>query len=233
VYVLTAAVDVQKDHFLWSVKGWGFDFSSIHLGHGRSNTLDGLLAKMVGGVWGGKKVSALAIDAGFETDKVYALAAAYPGFVYAIKGAEEIASGLPYSTTRIRRDHLKGKTLDGGGILWRLNTTHYKNWLFRLILDRKWIIPDGIDHDYLAQVTAEKKVFEVVRRTGKGKWVWRLKGPALPNHYLDTEVYNLAIADILEVGSLRSVIEQQDEAQAPPAQPGRGQSKWMSRVRRR
>ena len=60
-----------------------------------------------------------------------------------------------------------------------------------------WMVHKDCDMEYANQVTAEHKVTE--RRAGKKRVIWTLKTSHAANHYLDTEVYAFAAADIMGV----------------------------------
>ena len=64
----------------------------------------------------------------------------------------------------------------------------------------------GCDMEYATQVTAEHKVS--VKRGNTTKQVWQTKTNHADNHYLDTEVYNAAAADILGVRQLHLMNEE-------------------------
>lgn len=70
-----------------------------------------------------------------------------------------------------------------------------------------WMVYQGCDREYASQVTAEHKV-NVKGPNGEVKQVWVLKHSHSDNHYLDTEVYAAAAADILGVRSLHLQTEE-------------------------
>ena len=63
-----------------------------------------------------------------------------------------------------------------------------------------WMVYDGCDMEYAEQVTAEHKVNLKSGNRITQRWV--LKRSHADNHYLDTEVYSLAAADIMGVRTL-------------------------------
>lgn len=62
------------------------------------------------------------------------------------------------------------------------------------------MVYDGCDIEYAEQVTAEHKVNEKTGNRVIQRWV--PKRSHIDNHYLDTEVYALAAADIMGVRSM-------------------------------
>ncbi len=57
--------------------------------------------------------------------------------------------------------------------------------------------------DYLNQFIAEHKILVRNRRTGQAKEVWQKKKASIANHYLDSEVYATAGADIIRALNMR------------------------------
>ena len=68
-----------------------------------------------------------------------------------------------------------------------------------------WMVYNGCDMEYAAQVTSEHKV------NVKDKLVWQPKHTHADNHYLDCEVYALAAADMLGVRTLNLQNEEEEE----------------------
>ena len=75
-----------------------------------------------------------------------------------------------------------------------------------------WMVHASCDMEYAEQVTAEHKVNE--KSGTKSIQRWRLKRAHADNHYLDTEVYALAAADIMGVRSMH-LSEAPEEAPKP------------------
>ena len=76
-----------------------------------------------------------------------------------------------------------------------------------------WMVYDGCDMEYAEQVTAEHKVNLKSGNRITQRWV--LKRSHADNHYLDTEVYSLAAADIMGVRSMHL----DEEAEEPKKKP--------------
>ena len=77
-----------------------------------------------------------------------------------------------------------------------------------------WMVYQGCDREYAEQVTAEHKV-NVKASNGTTNQRWVLKTSHADNHFLDTEVYCMAAADILGV---RSIHLQTEQIQQKPQQ---------------
>ena len=74
-----------------------------------------------------------------------------------------------------------------------------------------WMVYNGCDVEYATQVTAEHKVN--VKSGNKVSQVWVPKSSHADNHYLDTEVYAMAAADILGVRALH--LQDSEEIKKP------------------
>jgi phage terminase large subunit GpA-like protein len=79
-----------------------------------------------------------------------------------------------------------------------------------------WMVYKGCDQEYAEQVTAEHKVVER-SAGGRENLVWRLKTTHAANHYLDTEVYAFAAADIKGVRNLFLQNREEPPKPAPKA----------------
>ena len=90
------------------------------------------------------------------------------------------------------------------------------------------MVYDGCDYEYATQVTAEHKVN--VKSNGTIKQVWQLKHSHGDNHYLDTEVYAMAAADILGVRTLHLANEEVPNRQNPISEePPTPEEQWIQK----
>ena len=83
------------------------------------------------------------------------------------------------------------------------------------------------DLEYCEQVTAEHKVVER-NANGRETQRWVLKTIHADNHYLDTEVYAMAAADVRGVRTL--FLQNGNEQEAPPTMPPanqEGEKPWI------
>ena len=87
------------------------------------------------------------------------------------------------------------------------------------------MVHDGCDMEYATQVTAEHKVN--VKSGNTVKQVWQLKSSHADNHYLDTEVYALAAADILGVRTLHLQNEEKPEGRTTTEEPYTPEEQWI------
>jgi phage terminase large subunit GpA-like protein len=212
VLVLTAGVDVQKDHFYYVIRGWGYQEESWLIRADRveywEDIVDVLFKTEYRRINSGETLSVYltCIDSGYRTDEVYQFCRHWRDKTKAIKGLEEISGGRFYRANKIDINSRTGAVLSGGLVLWNLNVTQYKDKMNRMVASTnpaKWHLFRDPDEDYLKQFTAEHKVLIRNRTTGKAKEVWQKKKEAAANHYLDAEVYALAAADIIRALNIR------------------------------
>jgi len=212
ILVLTAGVDVQKDHFYYVIRGWGYQEESWLIRADRVEYWEDIVEVLFKTEYrrvnsaGTLGVYLTCIDSGFRTDEVYRFCRHWRDKTKAIKGLEEISGGRFYRANKIDINSRTGSVLPGGLVLWNLNVTQYKDKMNRMVTSinpAKWHLFRNPDEDYLRQFTAEHKVLIRNRTTGKAKEVWQKKKEAAANHYLDAEVYALAAADIIRALNIR------------------------------
>lgn len=209
VMVLTAGIDVQKRHFVFVIRGWGYDEESWLI---RANfaeswpQLESVLFKtqFVKKTGNPMQIRLANFDTGYRTDEVYDFVRRWRDRARAIKGVDELP-GAPYTVTRIDRNPKTGAPIPGGLSLYRLDTSVYKDKLSRLISSDPNALHlfDTPMDDYFKHMTAEHKVIIRDKKTGKTWQEWRLKSEALKNDFWDAEVYSAAAADMLYVSSMR------------------------------
>jgi len=210
--VLTAGVDVQKDHFYYVIRGWGYYEESWLIRAERveywEDIIDALFNTEYKKLSSGEQLQVYmsCIDSGYRTDEVYHFCRRWHDRTKAIKGQEEIPGGRFYRASKIDINSRTGSIIKRGLVLWSLNITQYKDKMNRLVTTKdpvKWHIYKKPDEDYLTQFTSEHKILIRNRNTGKAREAWQKKKDAVANHYLDTEVYALAAADIIRALNIR------------------------------
>lgn len=202
--LLTAGVDVQESCLYWSIRAWGDFLTSQNIAHGQALSFEeidnvmNLEYLMEDGT--PMVVNLCLIDSGDQTDEVYDFCTYHSDYVLPVKGSShEQLSSFKLSKINKEESSAYGMTLvmvDGGKykdmIAGRMQRPNGRG---------SWMVYQGCDREYAEQVTAEHKV-NVKGTNGMPKQVWVLKHSHGDNHYLDTEVYALAAADILGVRSL-------------------------------
>lgn len=236
VVVLTAGVDVQKDHFYYVLRGWGYEEQSWLVRCGTFEQWDDLVEilfrtdyvkKSTGEVL---PVYMTSIDSGYRTDEVYHFVRHWSDRAKAIKGQDELTDGRFYRASKIDINSRTGSVIKNGLVLWNLNTSGYKDRINRLVSSTdpvKWHLFSNPPDDYLRQFTSEHKVLIRNRSTGRAKEVWQPKRVSIPNHYLDAEVYAVAAADIIRALRLRR--EERAVHQGKDRQHAHSRSDWIRR----
>ncbi len=212
VLVLTAGVDVQKDHFYFVIRGWGYYEESWLIRAERveywEDVVEALFKTEYRRAQSEERLSVYmtCVDSGFRTDEVYRFCRHWADKTKAIKGLEEITGGRFYRANKIDINSRTGAVIPGGLVLWNLNVNQYKDKLNRLVTSKdpgKWHLHREPSDQYLLQFTSEHKILIRNRTTGKAKEIWQKKKEASANHYLDAEVYALAAADIIRALNMR------------------------------
>lgn len=207
--LLTAGVDVQKNSLYWSIRAWGDYLTSQNIAHGQALSFDDIdnvmNAQYMNENGEPMIVNLCLVDSGDQTDIVYDFCATHSDYALPVKGSSH-AQLSNYKLSKVNRPDSKamGITLvlvDGGAykdmIAGRMQRPNGRG---------SWMVYKGCDMEYATQVTAEHKVS--VKRGNTTKLVWQTKTNHADNHYLDTEVYNAAAADILGVRQLHLMNEE-------------------------
>lgn len=228
VGLLTSSVDVQGDRLEAVVKGWGDKEESWLIAYqqffgdpGQEQVWDELDEFLLSS-WehsSGQKVriSSTMIDSGgAHTDSVYRFVRARQGRrIFALKGSSESGKEILGKFSTNNQFRVK---------LFTIGTDTAKDRIFaRLKIPASgpgyMHLPDFLDEEYLAQLTAEK----AVRRYKRGRGTVReyVKTRAR-NEALDLEVYALAALYVLGQATLRRLGEMAEELKKPPGGPDGG-----------
>lgn len=230
--LLTAGVDVQENSLYWTIRAWGDFLTSQNIAHGQVLSFDEIDRVMnlqymtEDGV--PMVVNLCLVDSGDQTDMVYDFCTIHAEYALPAKGSSH-AQLSHYKLSKINKEGSSAY----GMTLVLVDSGKYKD----LIAGRmqrsngkgSWMVYDGCDREYAEQVTAEHKVN--VKSGGVVRQTWVLKHSHSDNHYLDTEVYAAAAADILGVRSLHL---QDSETPATPTprtietnEPATAEEKWI------
>lgn len=230
--------DVQSDHCYYTVRAYGSRRRSWTIAEGTTETLDELYE--VASSWWERpgmdplRARFLAVDSGHRTDEIYEFARRYTG-VYPVKG-------VPRATAQVRPSRIeytfRGKVRPDSMTIYLVDVGYWKDALYRMARvppgePGHWRLHADISEEYLRQVTAEQKVWLTTRKRGRveRQQVWVPKRAGAANHWLDTEVYVMALAELLGLTRLT------DPGQAPPPESprpayGRGPLGWRPRITR-
>lgn len=201
--LLTGGVDVQENCLYWTIRAWGDFLTSQNIAHGQAlsfeeiNRVMNLEYTTESGV--SMVVNLTLIDSGDQTDMVYDFCAYNSEWALPVKGASH-GQLSHYKLSKVNKADSKAYGMN----LVLVDGGKYKDMIAGRMRKPNgrgaWMVYDGCDMEYATQVTAEHKVN--VKSGNTVKQVWQLKSSHADNHYLDTEVYALAAADILGVRTL-------------------------------
>lgn len=223
--ILTGGVDVQETSLYWSIRAWGDYLTSQNIAHGQVlsfNDIDNIMnAEYLNENGEPMIVNLCLVDSGDQTDIVYDFCATHSDYALPVKGSSH-AQLSNYKLSKINRTDSRAM----GTILVLVDSGAYKDMIAgRMQRDNgrgSWMVYSGCDMEYAKQVTAEHKVN--VKHGNTVKKVWQLKTSHADNHYLDTEVYNAAAADILGVRQLHLMKE--EDVSVPEYKPPEEQ--WIT-----
>jgi len=213
VLVLTAGVDVQKNHFYIVIRGWGYGEESWLIRACRVESWEGVVAILFMTNYpheGREKslpVRLSCIDSAYRTDEVYEVCRKWRDVARPIKGHDHLP-GMPYRVSHIDRHPESGAVILGSLSLWHVDTSHFKDKINRMVHavpgdPSQWHLFRNPSDEYLRQFCAEHKIIERDRKTGRTKEEWKLISSGTLNHYLDAEVYAASAADMIRVSALR------------------------------
>lgn len=223
--ILTGGVDVQETSLYWSIRAWGDYLTSQNIAHGQVlsfNDIDNIMnAEYLNENGEPMIVNLCLVDSGDQTDIVYDFCATHSDYALPVKGSSH-AQLSNYKLSKINRTDSRAM----GTTLVLVDSGAYKDMIAgRMQRDNgrgSWMVYSGCDMEYAKQVTAEHKVN--VKYGNTVKKVWQLKTSHADNHYLDTEVYNAAAADILGVRQLHLMKE--EDVSVPEYKPPEEQ--WIT-----
>ncbi|MCI7097813.1 MAG: phage terminase large subunit family protein [Lachnospiraceae bacterium] len=226
--MLTAGVDVQENCLYWSIRSWGDFLTSQNIAHGQAlsfadieRVMDLPYRKEDGTQY---IVSLALIDSGDQTDTVYDFCALHSDWAFPVKGSSNpMQTHFKLSKINKAESRAYGMTLvlvDGG---------KYKDMIAARMKrpngTGSWMVYHGCDREYAEQVTAEHKVN--VKNGTKVRQEWVLKSSHADNHYLDTEVYAAAAADILGVRFLHLQEEPEEKPHQAPKEQNTPEENWI------
>ncbi|MHC1758315.1 MAG: terminase gpA endonuclease subunit [Negativicutes bacterium] len=214
--LLTCGVDVQLNHFWFTVRAWGPDLASWLVDYGRVETWaaveDVINRNYVTEQGEIKQINLACLDSGFNTDEVYQFCAKNPGVCIPTKGSSRPMRSR-YSITVL------DKGVGAGLRLYVFDTSQYKDFIAgRLSIapgaPGAWHVCADTERYYADQVCSEQKV-EVKDKKGRVSTEWQLIGSHMANHMLDCENNATVAAEIMGVRYLREEIPLVQSPAAP------------------
>lgn len=223
--LITGGVDVQKNCFYWTIRGWRANMTSFNIDHGKAfswREIEYIMNRsLVDPAGKGHIVNLCCVDSGDQTDDVYDFCVVNSEWAVPIKGASGRLSGR-FRRTTIDRVDSKAR----GHTLIIVDTIYYKDMLASRMRrgeeDGGWFTHIDCDPEYCEMVTAEQKV--VRKRNGRMESVWEPKVVGRDNHYLDTEVYAALAADLLGIREINAEQAVAQTVEEPVATVSHGSS---------
>lgn len=236
VHFLTAAVDVQLDHFWWQVMGWGIGASSWVIDFGRAETWEEIEEIIVNRQYptltGETQIVRLAaVDSGYRTDEVYEFATLHGDVIRPVKGASASLGGRFYSISNLDKDGFAGLKL------FIVDGNYWKDYIHGRLQKPPgsigaMVVPENCPEYWFTQMTSEHKVIERNRRTGRETEEWVKISQHAPNHLWDCTVYNSLVAEICGVRYLTNETQAETHPE-PSSTPGGSwignKSGWLRR----
>ena len=225
--LLTCGVDVQLDHFWYSVRAWGPHMTSWLVDYGRAETwadVEKVINRNYCDTNGEVRTVNLAcIDSGYNTDEVYQFCAEHMDVAIPSKGSSTTLKSR-YTVTVL------DKGAGYGLRLYHFDPNQLKDYIAgRLHVDAgapgSWNVCRDVEQEYCDQVCAEQRV-EQKDKKGRISRVWEKVTSHAQNHYLDTETNNILAAEILGVRYLM----EPEEKPAPKPAPKEKESGWLGGV---
>lgn len=218
--MITGGVDVQETSLYWSIRAWGDFLTSQNIAHGQAlsfEEVDRIMNLEYMNEYGEPFVVNLClIDSGDQTDTVYDFCVFHSDYALPVKGASH-AQLSHYKLSKINRE---GSSANGMTLVL-VDGDKYKDMIAGRMRKPNgrgsWMVYNGCDTEYATQVTNEHKVN--VKSGGQVRQVWKPKYSHADNHYLDTEVYAMAAADIMGVRTLHLANEEQQGRPTVPKDP--------------
>lgn len=199
--LVTCGIDVQLDHFYYSVRAWGAHMTSWLVDWGRAETwadLETVVERNYPDVNGEiHNVNLACMDSGYNTDDVYSFCAQHMGVIVPTKGASRALKSR-YTVSVL------DKQAAGFGLrLYEMDTNQLKNYIAsRMSIDPgargSWNVYEGIEREYADQICSEQRV-EKKDRKGRVSIVWDKISSHAANHLLDCETNNVLAAEIMGV----------------------------------
>ena len=212
---LTGGVDVQKNCLYFTVRAWGDYITSQALYYGQVSSfadIDRIMNLTYQNAAGDPFVVQLClIDSGYEADSTYEFCLTNSEWAMPVKGSSTQMTSH-YKLSEVNRP---GHKADGIQLVIT-DGDKYKDMIASRMHKPNgtgsWMVHRDTELNYAKMVTAEQKIN--VRSGGKVVQKWVPKAQHIDNHYLDTEVYAMAAADIMGVRTLHLMDQEQEIAPA-------------------
>lgn len=188
---IVMTVDVGKRDFHYVIRGWCQNETSFLIDAGFVQSFDDLLAvaqQVIKTPEGDMRISHRVIDSGYEASDIYRFCHQH--------------DFIPVKGFRRQNQPLKWGKVDGETLnLLEIDTTFFKDaFQAKLKVSNgapgSWNLFDSIGNGYAKHLTGEICVEAIDKATGQMKREWKKVGD---NHFLDCEIYQLAMAYALQL----------------------------------
>jgi phage terminase large subunit GpA-like protein len=228
--IMVMSVDVQKNHFWWEIRGWNNRIMGRLIDYGQAISWDDL-AKILrvrkyrdpNGVE--HPINRCLMDSGFRTDEVYAFCTTYSEVCMPCKGAST-SMNVPYKISNVDRrvDSIGELNLVVVDTEYWKDYTHSRQKYPSGQSGAMEVFQDCPD-EYIDHQKAEvKRIRQDLKRNGQTTERWEPISGNLPNHLLDTAVYNAVGADICGV---RYLVED-EYAEEPQNEDPKEDYNWVT-----
>jgi len=193
------AVDVQRNYFVWLVRGFDKDGTSYLIDNGTVPAwvdLQNLVDRY--------EVNFGICDTAYRTQEIYEEIFAHRPFWFGAKGWAKMPT--PYRLTAIDPfTVMKGQRRKGGG---KINMLHVNKdtWQQELLKKRSgeahnWFLYEAIDFEYVRQMLSTN-LLERVNKRGRRVREWVVTGRE--DHFWDCETYALALSSAFGLGVVKA-----------------------------
>lgn len=210
---LFLTVDVQKDHLVVIVRGWGIELESWLVkredlwGDTAEQEVWARLDELADKGINDQPFDAIAVDSGYRTEQVYSWCERRMGVAYATKGVDKPNKLYAAADVEVLRS---GKKVKRGLKRWAFDHGYFKGWVHDRVKwpqdqPGAWHLGRGVGEDYCRQLVAEQRM-----RLPSGTVHWVKSGT---NDFLDAEALQVLLAHIEGVRYLK----RDDQPPPPPA----------------
>lgn len=231
--LITLGVDVQLNHFWWTVRAWGAGITSWLVDYGRCETwgeLEHILDRQYVSTQGEvMQINLACIDSGYNTDEVYTFCAKHQDVCLPTKGSSNplrarytitiLEKGVGTGLRLYIHDHSQMKDFIAGRLTLEPGSTG------------AWHVFQDCDREYADQICAEQRV--EIRNGTRISYEWQKISSHAQNHLLDAEVNATLAAEILGVRYLVDAAPAQPLTPEPVVQSSGGfvqrQRNWLRR----
>ena len=206
------SVDVQRNYFVWIVRGFDLDGTSYLIDNGTAPAFADLKSLV-----DRYSVDRAIIDTGYRTQEIYEEIFAERHFWFGAKGWAKMPT--PYRLTKIDPFTVFKKQARRGGS--KINLLHVNKdvWQQELLKKRSgaalnWFLYQDIDADYVRQLLSTNLV-ETINKRGRSVREWAVSGK--DDHFWDCEVNALALSSAFGIGVVKAEQKEEPSNKAPSA----------------